>query len=209
MISGSHDSQTSADVYNTGKFQLPDPQGRAGGACTSALLKVLYNHGRVAADMSWVECLRKMRTELNQMGFSQVPQLTSSRLIDVNTKMRIVPPGAKGRKRALLIGINYKGQQGELRGCHNDVLNVSLYCYCSGRRCRRRRPRTCPSWPFLTACRISDQKVPHRRSRLQRAGHANSHGRWRKSISDETEHHCRLQATDRILSRRRRGLRAL
>jgi len=25
MISGSHDSQTSADVYNTGKFQLPNP----------------------------------------------------------------------------------------------------------------------------------------------------------------------------------------
>ena len=28
MISGSHDSQTSADVYNTGKFQLPDPAVR-------------------------------------------------------------------------------------------------------------------------------------------------------------------------------------
>ena len=25
MISGSHDSQTSADVYNTGQFQLPNP----------------------------------------------------------------------------------------------------------------------------------------------------------------------------------------
>lgn len=25
MISGSQDSQTSADVHNTGKFQLPDP----------------------------------------------------------------------------------------------------------------------------------------------------------------------------------------
>ena len=76
MISGSHDSQTSADVYNTGKFQLPNPAGRAGGACTSALLQVLYNNGVAAGTMSWVQCLRSMRTALNNMGFDQVPQLT-------------------------------------------------------------------------------------------------------------------------------------
>lgn len=28
MISGSHDSQTSADVSNVGKFSLPDPAGK-------------------------------------------------------------------------------------------------------------------------------------------------------------------------------------
>ena len=72
------------DVYNTGKFQLPDPAGRAGGACTSALLQVLYKDGRAAAgNMSWVECLRAMRSNLRAMGFDQVPQLTSSRMIDV------------------------------------------------------------------------------------------------------------------------------
>ncbi|KAK4248986.1 Metacaspase-1A [Corynascus novoguineensis] len=32
-----------------------------------------------------------------------------------------------GRRRALLIGINYFGQQGELRGCINDVKNVSSF----------------------------------------------------------------------------------
>ncbi|AEO69817.1 4fd98761-21d0-47e1-8e41-9f4fe46f5cd1 [Thermothielavioides terrestris] len=32
-----------------------------------------------------------------------------------------------GRRRALLIGINYFGQQGELRGCINDVTNVSNF----------------------------------------------------------------------------------
>ena len=30
MISGCEDAQTSADVSNVGKFQLPDPAGRAG-----------------------------------------------------------------------------------------------------------------------------------------------------------------------------------
>lgn len=66
--------------------------------------------------MSWVEVLRKMRSELNQMGFDQIPQLTSSRMIDVNKPMRIVPPDATGHRRAILIGINYIGQQGQLSG---------------------------------------------------------------------------------------------
>jgi metacaspase-1 len=64
--------------------------------------------------MSWVECLRKMRTELNQMGYDQIPELTSSRLIDVNKPMYIVPPGSRGRRRAILVGINYTGQNGQL-----------------------------------------------------------------------------------------------
>nr|CEG04868.1 unnamed protein product [Fusarium clavum] len=32
-----------------------------------------------------------------------------------------------GRRKALLIGINYFGQQGELRGCINDVHNISAF----------------------------------------------------------------------------------
>lgn len=76
MISGSHDSQTSADAYNVGNFQLPNPAGKAGGACTSAILQVLYRDGQQAPQMSWVECLRRMRSVLNGMGYKQIPQLT-------------------------------------------------------------------------------------------------------------------------------------
>lgn len=32
-----------------------------------------------------------------------------------------------GRRKALLIGINYFGQRGQLRGCINDVKNMSAY----------------------------------------------------------------------------------
>lgn len=81
MISGSQDRQTSADVFNVGKFELPNPAGKAGGACTSAILQVLYRHQHAAAPMSWVECLRKMRAELRQMGYDQIPELTSSRMV--------------------------------------------------------------------------------------------------------------------------------
>ena len=100
---------------------MNDTQGRAGGACTSALLQVLYRDGQATGQRSWVSLLREMRGNLRSMGFDQIPQLTSSRMIDVNQIMHIVPPGSTGRRRALLIGINYVGQQGQLSGCHNGA----------------------------------------------------------------------------------------
>jgi hypothetical protein len=128
MISGCADSQTSADVSNVGKFRLPDPAGRAGGACTSALLKVLYaDHHASGMDLSWVDVLRKMRVNLGDMGFDQIPQLTSSRMIDVKEDMQICPSTHTGTRRAVLIGINYEGQQGQLSGCHNDVKNIQEF----------------------------------------------------------------------------------
>lgn len=38
----------------------------------------------------------------------------------------LLTPGT-GKRKALLIGINYKGQSGELRGCINDVHNVQKF----------------------------------------------------------------------------------
>ncbi|VEU40212.1 unnamed protein product [Pseudo-nitzschia multistriata] len=125
MISGCEDKQTSADVGNVGTFSLPDPKGKAGGACTSTLLKVLdENQGR---QMSWIDLLHRMRSVLKSKGFDQVPQLSSSRMMDVNNQFEIVPQESRGRRRAVLIGINYEGQQGELSGCHNDVHNIKRY----------------------------------------------------------------------------------
>jgi len=129
MISGCEDAQTSADVNNVASFKLPDPAGRAGGACTSTLLNVLYkDHQTPEDDLSFVEVLEKMRERLDAMGFSQIPQLTASHTIDVTTPFDLVPPSATGTRRALLIGINYVGhEQGQLSGCHNDVKNMIEY----------------------------------------------------------------------------------
>jgi len=125
MISGSEDKQTSADVGNVGSFSLPDPAGKAGGACTSTLLKVLNeNKGR---QMSWTDLLQRMRSLLKHKGFDQIPQLSSSRMMDVKNSFEIVPKQSRGRRRAVLIGINYEGQQGELSGCHNDANNIKKY----------------------------------------------------------------------------------
>jgi hypothetical protein len=128
MISGSEDKQTSADVYNVGSFQLPDPAGKAGGACTSTILRVLHdNNGQ---RMSWIDLLHKMRDVLRKKGYDQIPQLSSSRMLDVNHEFEIVPQESiemKGARRAVLIGINYVGQKGQLSGCHNDANNIKKY----------------------------------------------------------------------------------
>jgi hypothetical protein len=128
MISGCRDTQTSADVSNVESFKLPDPAGRAGGACTSALLNTLYaEQSAPTNDLTWVETLNGMREMLEEKGYSQIPQLSSSRMIDVNQNFYIAPPDCSGTRRAVLIGINYVGQAGELSGCHNDVGNIKDY----------------------------------------------------------------------------------
>jgi len=128
MISGCEDAQTSADVSNVASFQLPDPAGRAGGACTSALLQILYgDHTDTAKDLSFEQVLNKMRDGLKTGGYSQIPQMTGSRPVELKAPFHIVPPGSTGVRRALLIGINYEGQKGALTGCHNDALNMKEY----------------------------------------------------------------------------------
>jgi metacaspase-1 len=126
MISGCEDAQTSADVSNVNAFQLPDPAGLAGGACTATLLNILYQDEHVPADdLSFIQVLTKMRQNLQAKGFQQIPQLTSSNPIDVNLDFDLVPKTATGIRRAVMVGINYIGHSpGELRGCHNDVLNM-------------------------------------------------------------------------------------
>jgi hypothetical protein len=125
MISGCRDEQTSADVSNVASFSLPDPAGSAGGACTSAMLKVLYaNHKAPQKDLSFQEVLMKMRGILSQGRYTQIPELSSSRPLDIHQSFNIVPANFTGTRRAVMIGINYTGQQGQLSGCHNDVKNM-------------------------------------------------------------------------------------
>jgi metal-dependent hydrolase (beta-lactamase superfamily II) len=115
-------------VSNVSSFKLPDPAGRAGGACTSALLNILYHDKSASSEeLSYKEILLKMRELLSSRNFTQIPQLSSSRKLDVDTKFDITPNNFNGTKRAVMVGINYVGQDGELSGCHNDVLNMKEY----------------------------------------------------------------------------------
>lgn len=100
MISGCKDEQTSADVYDVAKFGLPDSHG-AGGACTNALLKSL----QPGDSPTWVTLLQRAQQILKTEKFTQVPQLSTSRSLNLNDKFDIRP--GKGNNKSLFIGINY------------------------------------------------------------------------------------------------------
>lgn len=102
--------------YIFSAFRLPDPAGRAGGACTSTLLNILYKDEQTPeVDLSFIEVLGHMREKLEGKGYSQIPQLTSTLELDLNHKFDLVPDDFSGTKRAVMIGINYIGDDpGEL-----------------------------------------------------------------------------------------------
>mmetsp|Transcript_26048 Transcript_26048/g.60482 ORF Transcript_26048/g.60482 Transcript_26048/m.60482 type:complete len:341 (-) Transcript_26048:284-1306(-) len=58
----------------------------------------------------------------------QEPQLSSSRMIDVNEPLHIIPPRSNGKRRAVIIGINYVGQKDkQLTTCHADAMAMKQY----------------------------------------------------------------------------------
>eukprot|EP00756_Hemistasia_phaeocysticola_P018598 Hpha_TRINITY_DN15606_c1_g5::TRINITY_DN15606_c1_g5_i2::g.100743::m.100743 len=124
MISGCQDKQTSADVSNVASFGLPSDcgPGGAGGACTNALLAQAYKPG----ETSWIKLLDDMRGFLSSKGYSQVPQLSTSKKTNLKEPFAVASSSG-GRKLAALVGINYRGQRGELSGCVNDVVAMKNY----------------------------------------------------------------------------------
>ena len=77
MISGCKDNQTSADAYINRKFQ---------GAMTWALIESLKNK----SSLTWKQLLLKMRYILKRSRFSQVPQLSSGKTLDINSKFLVL-----------------------------------------------------------------------------------------------------------------------
>ena len=72
MISGCSDKQTSADAYVDNKYQ---------GAMTWAFISVIMT---LTVPPSWRDLLVKMRDKLKTSQFTQLPQLSSGCLIDIN-----------------------------------------------------------------------------------------------------------------------------
>lgn len=147
MISGSHDKQVAIETLrkdfakkvrsmksltmvdlpmltNT-HLQLPEnPRGKMGGACTQAFLASMKDQTENGVT-SWETLLQKMKDNIQDKGSKQVPQLSSSRHIDVKQPFEIVnSSNSNGVKRAVVIGINYVGSKGELYGCHSDATNM-------------------------------------------------------------------------------------
>jgi len=82
------------------------------------------------SQLSWVQLLTKMKAEMENTGYFQVPILTSSRKLDLTQPFQIVPPDfdpLKNTKRALLIGCNYDGTEGaQIKASHDDVKSMQV-----------------------------------------------------------------------------------
>ena len=137
LISACQDEQITNDCSNVNKkIGLGESKrdlnvnGADGGACTSVLLKILYNYAQFKEDNgipTYGKLLSQLRGILKNRGYEQLPQLTGSRPIQMTDEFQVVPRNFSGTRRALIIGITYKGKQWELPGCHNDCFNMIKY----------------------------------------------------------------------------------
>ena len=112
MISGSRDDQTSADVGNMSTFKLPSSVGLggAGGACSGAFTSVITSK---SGHITWSSLLNEMRKILETKRFTQVPQASSSRKMELDHPFHIVDTANNQKaKKMAFIGINYVGMQG-------------------------------------------------------------------------------------------------
>eukprot|EP00758_Cryptobia_borreli_P004057 Tbor_TRINITY_DN4154_c0_g1::TRINITY_DN4154_c0_g1_i1::g.26496::m.26496 len=78
QFSGCADHQTSADVSNVSSFG--NPSYGSGGACTNALVQVLTR----TTGLTYIELLKELRRILRVKKYTQVPQLASSKPIDMS-----------------------------------------------------------------------------------------------------------------------------
>ena len=82
------------------------------------------------AALTWNELLRRMRDEMEDLNYAQVPKMSTSRRFDLNEPVYLLPETfdpKKNRKFSLLIGCNYKREVGALKKSHDDIHMVKDY----------------------------------------------------------------------------------
>jgi hypothetical protein len=120
----------------TGKGKVKRRRRPAGGASrgtsssTSSSFLDVDGDGKVDMNDA-VAAVKKVRRKKKTGGGGTRGAATGTRASGTTTSSYTPPTvmtsTCTGRKRALLIGINYHGQSGELRGCINDVENVARF----------------------------------------------------------------------------------
>jgi hypothetical protein len=82
-------------------------------------------------NLPWVSLLRKMKSEIKELDFAQVPTISTSKKLDINQAFSIVPEHfdvTKGTKRSLLIGCNYENfEHAALKASHDDIRSIKDY----------------------------------------------------------------------------------
>lgn len=82
----------------------------------------------IQTTLTWASLLRQMKSEFKDVGYAQVPKITTTRKLDLNQPFSLSGDGfdpKKNKKRSLLIGCNYKVVHGaELKASHDDVRSM-------------------------------------------------------------------------------------
>ena len=90
---------------------------------------LILNDNQNASSMSWADLLRKMNREIQGLGYNQSAAITCSYKLDLSTPFSIIPTDFKqghNKKRALLIGCNYKQTpHAGLKASHDDVQSMN------------------------------------------------------------------------------------
>ena len=112
----------------------PFPHSPSYSICFSHLASLCVCCGQAVQELpqgSYTQLLEYMRKTLASKGLRQVPELSASRALPLDAQFDL-GPGPGGQSKALLIGIDYRGHPGALRGCVNDALNVRTWLMDNG-----------------------------------------------------------------------------
>lgn len=103
--------------------------------------------------ITWASLLRKMKAEIKDIEYAQVPSLSATRKFDVNQPFSLVPETfdpENGKRRSLLIGCNYDHIDGaQLKASHDDVRSMKVRKYIAHSEVRFKIPRSAGQLIFL------------------------------------------------------------
>lgn len=119
---------TNKDLFDDDDDETVDTAGFTVDRTLTSFDTLVLNDGCNSNSMTWAQLLRKMKAEMQSVGFNQVPAVTSSYKFNLNEPFSLTPPDFKvgtNHKRALLIGCNYRNPPNvKLKACHDDVRSV-------------------------------------------------------------------------------------
>ena len=102
---------------------LPDPADKSVGILTTILLDVLRSSRKSS---SLRQIADDVRVRLKNKTLTQVPHFSYSKILDIEKSTFEFSRG-NGTKRAVLVGINYANQKGELKSSHENMKSVKKY----------------------------------------------------------------------------------
>ena len=101
-----------------------------GGKSFKSGYSVDFGNSEAHFQITWAALLRQLKSEFKEIGYSQVPKLTTTRKIDLSKPFSLTSEEfdvTKNKKRSLLIGCNYRNMEGAtLKASHDDIRSMKV-----------------------------------------------------------------------------------